>query len=314
MLGNRLVSPERALALRVVKAWLRLWRVCKADDPSVPRRWADGKLHKKVGDIWIIVSETETDEKPHMFGEKNDRGKQARVIDPASEIKKTNKNFNTELELFAQNKLPKEHTFNLGKPSSILKQVGFPDINIEMKAARLAMKASDPSHPFNISDVKDMVSALQEPVAVFAYGDARKAQNIILGIEKNGKNFLVGVHFRTQSSGKSIAAVRGLFPKDNHEWLNWISNAQKQQKNECLYINTKKLQDVVDRQGINYPSSAYLDLKPVYNLLKDNKNVKDLFLKKMEASTQQEVSEVNKSYSPPCRNMFGERRITCKAL
>jgi hypothetical protein len=74
MLGNRLVSPERALALRVVKAWLRLWKVYKADDPSVPRRWADGKLHKKVGDIWVIVSEA--GEKPNMFGEKNDRGKQ----------------------------------------------------------------------------------------------------------------------------------------------------------------------------------------------------------------------------------------------
>jgi hypothetical protein len=63
-------SAERALALRVVKAWLHLWKVYKTDDPSVPRRWADGKLHKKVGDAWVIVSEVETDEKPNMFGEK----------------------------------------------------------------------------------------------------------------------------------------------------------------------------------------------------------------------------------------------------
>jgi hypothetical protein len=50
---------------------------------------------------------------------------------------------------------------------------------------------------------------LQEPVAVFSYGDKGKAQNVIVELSKNGKNLLAGTHFGQGET--NINYVRTLF-------------------------------------------------------------------------------------------------------
>ncbi len=55
----------------------------------------------------------------------------------------------------------------------------------------LAEKARDEKHPFALADVKNLVNAINQPIAVFSYGDKNKAQNVIAEIERNGKKFVV---------------------------------------------------------------------------------------------------------------------------
>ena len=198
-----------------------------------------------------------------------------------------NTKFNEELEEYKKGNLPSNHIFKLGKPNEILVKVGFPaNDDIELRANQLQIKLD--KHNFTVDDIKDLPEMLQKPVAVFKYGDEKKAQNIIVELQKDGKNFLVGVHFKNQ--GEDVSSIRGLFNRDNHEWLNWIT------KGKALYVNTKKLQNLINQQRINLADVEYLDLESIESLLKKNSGVKDLFL------TQEMNVEIRKSRFINCLN------------
>ncbi len=85
--------------------------------------------------------------------------------------------------------------------------------------------------------------------------------NVIVGLSYGGKQFLVGVHFNQQHRGSEVSDVRGLFPKDNAEWLNWISQGK------ATYLNHKKIQTWIDQQRINLAEVVYLDLDDVANVM-----------------------------------------------
>ncbi|MDR0515416.1 MAG: hypothetical protein LBH25_00015 [Fibromonadaceae bacterium] len=149
-----------------------------------------------------------------------------------------NDRFNYELEQQIDGSLPKGHIYKLGKPGQILRKAGIPDSPIELKADVLALKASQNyGHPFNLSEIKDLPNAIQDPIAIFAYGNKEKAVNIITEIESNGKNFLVGIALNPQVKGKplDIHSIRTIFPKDIPEWKNWIDQGK------ALYVNEDKI-------------------------------------------------------------------------
>lgn len=155
--------------------------------------------------------------------------------------------FNRELSDYTAGKLPKNHVFSLGLPGIILQECGFPkDQRIEMSASRLEFKSKLERHPFSFSDIKGLDSALQTPVAVFAYGDRKKSQNVVVGIEKDGKNFLVGIHFNQKTRGYEVSDIRTLYPKENIEWLNWINQGK------MIYGEKEKLQALIAQQRMNY--------------------------------------------------------------
>ena len=49
---------------------------------------------------------------------------------------------------------------------------------------------------------------------------------IIVEIQKDGRIFLVGIHFNQNRDGIEVSSIRGIFPKDNAEWLNWINQGK----------------------------------------------------------------------------------------
>ena len=130
-------------------------------------------------------------------------------------IEETNSRFNEELGRFLDGSLEQGHIFKLGGPGEILRRAGFPaGQEIELAADHLRRKANSRKHIFNPADLKDLVRAINEPVAVFAYGDRANAQNVIIEIQQNGKNYLVGIHFDQERRGTIVSEVRGLYPKD----------------------------------------------------------------------------------------------------
>jgi hypothetical protein len=181
-------------------------------------------------------------------------------------VKRVNDKFNAELQQQIDGTLPKGHVYQLGMPSEILRSCGFPDMPIELSSTNLAEHARKTHHPFELKDVKDLVNALQEPIGVFAYGDKEKSQNVIVEIQKEGRNFLVGVHFNQNRRGLVVSDIRGIFPKDNAEWLNWINQGKS------LYLDKEKIQDLIDKQRKTLAEVAYLDLDSVANVVKDFEN------------------------------------------
>ncbi len=185
-------------------------------------------------------------------------------------IDEINNTFNEELQQQIDGKLPTGHIYKMGKPGKVLLSTGVPNLPIQMNAKRLQDKATMFNHDFNLSEVRDLVKALQHPLAVFAYGDKSKAQNIIVPLQKDGKNFIVGLSLNPTVGGRKleINSIRNVFPKDNSEWLNWIN------QDKALYIDKEKIQTLIDQQRTNLADVEYLDLDSVAKVVKDFVNPK----------------------------------------
>jgi len=155
------------------------------------------------------------------------------------ELEEINKRFNNELQQQINGTLPKGHIYGLGYPGTNLLSAGLPNMPIELNAIRLAEKTSENyGHPFNIADLKNLPKAINDPIAVFSYGDKTKAVNIITEIEVNRKNILVGIALNPEINGKklNINSIRTVFPKDFSEWENWINQGK------ALYLNEEKME------------------------------------------------------------------------
>ena len=164
-------------------------------------------------------------------------------------LEQVNMIFNDELQrqIDVVDKMSVEHIYNLGCPGRILRSIGVPDCPIELKSSILYIKANDPNHTFQLENVKNLPLAINDPLAVFSYGDPQKMINIITEIEYNEKKFLVGLSLRpvVNSNTLQINSVRNVFPKDTLEWINWIN------KGKGLYFNKEKVLNLLDQPQID---------------------------------------------------------------
>ena len=191
-----------------------------------------------------------------------------RKVEATDGVEAANKRFNEELQEQIDGMQEPGHVYKLGMPSSILLSAGIPDLPIQLSATRLKEKATNFGHDYALKDVKDLVKALQHPLAIFAYGNKEKAQNVVVELEKNGKNFIVGLSLRPVVNGRvlEINNNRNVFPKNNSEWLNWIVQGK------ALYIDKKKVQDLIDKQRTILADVDYLDLNSAAKLVEDFEN------------------------------------------
>ncbi len=164
--------------------------------------------------------------------------------------------------------LPVGHIYQLGMPGNVLRATGIPELPIQLNASKLNDKATNYGHDYNLDEIKDLVKALNNPIAIFTYGDKNKAQNIVVEIQSNDKNFVVGLALRPNVNGRvlEINSIRNVFPKDNAEWLNWISQGK------ALYLNKEKIQGLINQQRTNLADVEYLDLDSIANVIESFEN------------------------------------------
>ena len=105
-------------------------------------------------------------------------------------------------------------------------------------------------------------------MAVFSYGSKDKAQNIIVGIESNGKQFVIELSLSPTVGGKKleINSIRNVFPKNNGEWLNWVTQGK------LLRADKEKIQALIDKQRTILADVDYLDLESVTKIVKNFEN------------------------------------------
>ncbi|MDO4163141.1 MAG: helicase-related protein [Bacteroides sp.] len=226
--------------------------------------------------------------------------------DDEGDIEEVNRRFNEELQQQIDGTLPNGHIYQLGRPSIPLLAAGFPDAPIELSATRLAEKAKQRNHIFELADMENLADALQRPIAVFAYGDKAKAQNVIVELEKDGKKFVVGVHFNQSRHGAEVSDIRGLFNKDSAEWLNWITQGK------LLWVDKEKIQTLITKQRTNLAEVGYLDLDYATKIVEnfENPSVVDekTYREGVGSYTDDEVIMEN----DPVSKVLGEPRRTMK--
>ena len=185
-----------------------------------------------------------------------------------------NERFNAELQQQVDGTLPKGHIYQLGMPSDVLLATGIAKAPIQLNSQRLMEKSSNFGHDYELSELKDLVKAINNPIAIFAYGDKNKAQNIVVEIQHEGKNFIIGLSIRPTVGGQvlDINSIRNVFPKDNAEWLNWIAQGK------ALYIDKERVQDLINQQRTNLADVEYLDLNSIANVINEfeNPNIDDV--------------------------------------
>ncbi|MDR2731864.1 MAG: hypothetical protein LBB36_01455 [Fibromonadaceae bacterium] len=162
--------------------------------------------------------------------------------------------FNYELEQQINGNLPKGHIYNLGKPGEILRNAGIPDLPIELSADRLAYKASENyrrNHPFNLSDIKNLPEAINNPIAVFNSTKNDGAKIILTELkDKNGNNFVVVMRVKHKGKGRDnieINDIRSIYPKNNRADLINILKSGKL----TAWIDKEKASRFVSVQSTN---------------------------------------------------------------
>ena len=168
-----------------------------------------------------------------------------------------NARFNEELKEQLEGTLHKDHIYSLGLPGNILRSTGVPNLPIEMSASRANLKSNQENHPFSLEVLEDLPKMLQHPIAIFSYEDKEKAQNVIVEVEHQGQNLLVGLSLNQKKDGIEVNSIRGLFPKYTHGWLHWI------QQGKALYLNKEAIQDKIEQWRTNLANVPYLNLDSI---------------------------------------------------
>ena len=76
----------------------------------------------------------------------------------------------------------------------------------------------------------------------------------------------VGLSLNSEFRGSAVNDIRGLFPKDLHEWLTWI------QDGKSLYLNKEKVQNLIAQQRTNLADVNNLDLNSINNIIQNFEN------------------------------------------
>lgn len=200
-----------------------------------------------------------------------ERGIEAESAAEPFAITELSKRFDEALKQYEERRLPQGFRFELGMPSAYLKSAGFPNLPICMRATLLARKAGDERHPFEASDLKGLVEAIQQPIAIFEYSKPNM-RNLIVDVKRGDKHFLVGVTLDYKAGDIEINSVSGLFPKESHEWIKWIKWIQD---GKAIRIDQKeKVQTIIDSLRTNPAESERigLNLDDVTKIVKSFEN------------------------------------------
>lgn len=187
----------------------------------------------------------------------------------AGELYELNDRFNNELNRQIAGDLPQGHVYDMGMPSEYLLSTGIARLPIRLSAKILNAKSNLERHAYDLETLKNLVYAIQKPWAIFSYGDRSKAQNMIIGIEDNGRQFLVGISINPTIKGRvlEINSIRNVFPKNNHEWVNWINEGK------LLRVDGKKeIQDIIAKLRMNPVAFDYVDLDNAAKIVENFKN------------------------------------------
>ena len=141
------------------------------------------------------------------------------------DIEELNDRFNRELQQQIDGTLPKTHMYQLGMPSSKLLAAEIDNLPIELPAWNLLVKSKKDyksQHPYNLSDVKDLVRSVHNPIAVFDSEEQNGKKVILTELkDKKDRNFIAVLDIRRRGGRNyvEINSVISLYPKDSAIWI-----------------------------------------------------------------------------------------------
>ncbi|MDE5810712.1 MAG: hypothetical protein K2H61_00210, partial [Muribaculaceae bacterium] len=178
----------------------------------------------------------------------------AKQILRTMDIKSFSERFDEELKQQEAGTLPQGHIYQLGRPGGILQAAGIADLPMELSAERLAKKASETyrsKHPFELTAVKGLVGALNEPIAVFDSATRPGVKVILTALKSKGMNFVVAMEARRMDGNRKVVLdvndIGSIYPKDSVFAIpRWITDGK------LRYCEHKKMRDFFADQWPDY--------------------------------------------------------------
>jgi len=189
-------------------------------------------------------------------------------------INKEIESFNKQLIDFAQNKLPPNTLLKLGKPKSILKSIGFPDLDFTINPKTLRKKIK--KHQLNIEDIKDLPKEINDPLIVYKLS---KEKNVIIATakRKNDGILLTAVKVNTDKSqlsrGVKVNDIRSIYFKDFNKFLKHLEILQKE--GNVFYLNKEKATTILPASGGTIPPRGQYSDNLINNLEQNFKKTRD---------------------------------------
>jgi len=185
------------------------------------------------------------------------------------EPEEINNRFNGELQQQIDGTLSKGHIYQLGRPRDILQQAGVLDLPIEVNADVLALKASQNyGHPFELSEIKDLPNAIQDPIMVFDSKTRKESKVILIEQQSNGVNFVVAMemnHKGKYNKNIEINSIRSVYPKNRilDAISNWCDSGL------LRYVNEEKASAFTTQLRSNSADVAEKAEASIYNIIKN---------------------------------------------
>lgn len=139
----------------------------------------------------------------------------------SKKVEEVNEKFNNELQQQIDGTLPEGHIYQLGMPSPKLLAAEIDNLPIELPAWNLLVKSKKDyksQHPYNLSDVKDLVRSVHNPIAVFDSEEQNGKKVILTELkDKKNRNFIAVLDIRRRGGRNyvEINSVISLYPKDS---------------------------------------------------------------------------------------------------
>jgi len=181
-------------------------------------------------------------------------------------LEEINSRFNEDLQRqIEKTLLSKEnphYTYELGRPGEILLSVGIPDLPIELNAATLIQKASPSyknSHPFELSEIKDLPKAIQNPIMIFDSKTRVDSKVILTELKSKGVNFVVAMEINHKSKYNrtfEINSIRSLYPKDHvNDIVTWIRDGL------LKYFDKEKASTFMKELRSQFPQKSFTSVE-----------------------------------------------------
>lgn len=172
---------------------------------------------------------------------------------------KDDKIFAEQIDRFVKGEIPHFETITLGHTSPILKVLGSKSETTTIKQnvlrnsllpTNLAANRHSQGHNIPVDTIKQLTSALRNPVAVLS--GQHSGTLVILTDLKNqdNKNIIVPISLDLRSTDNTVNKVTSIYGKDN--LLNYLTR----HKNDFLAIHTKKADELFTTIGYQLPQTT----------------------------------------------------------
>lgn len=218
---------------------------------------SSGTQSRNAHDVFVVTDPTQIKSATDNIGAFDETNPDIRYRegDNLDDIESVNERFNKELERLNEDNA-QSVILNVGNPGEVLLSAGISDMPIRLYGNKLLKKVR--KHGFEVSDVKDLPMAINDPIAVFNnYGNERN-RAVLTELRTSQGNILATIEWG-KGTDAEINIITSVFGKGKSNIIDWINRGL------ATYINKAK---ALEYLRISAPIAEAQDNQELYSATK----------------------------------------------